>query len=131
MCASFRACALPPAPSLARRICECAGTVRIRAQQAAHQPGQRALVDRVPAEQLPGGSGRGRGESLELEPLVPAGATGGDRSGLESGHTAGRAALVSTPRPDPEPGDPLNVGRSTAFGDITLLQLVSPSPRLV
>lgn len=39
--------------------------------------------------------------------------------------------FVSTPRPDPEPGDPLNVGRSTAFGDITLLQLVSPSPRLV
>ena len=38
--------------------------------------------------------------------------------------------FVSTPRPDPEPGDPLNVGRSTAFGDITLLQLVSPSPKL-
>ncbi len=38
--------------------------------------------------------------------------------------------FVSTPRPDPEPGDPTNVGRSTAFGDITLLQLVSPSPKL-
>jgi hypothetical protein len=38
--------------------------------------------------------------------------------------------FVSTPRPDPEPGDPLNVGRSTAFGDITLLQLISPSPEL-
>jgi hypothetical protein len=38
--------------------------------------------------------------------------------------------FVSTPRPDPEPGDPANVGRSTAFGDITLLQLVSPSPEL-
>jgi hypothetical protein len=38
--------------------------------------------------------------------------------------------FVSTPRPDPEPGDPGNVGRSTAFGDITLLQLVSPSPKL-
>jgi len=39
--------------------------------------------------------------------------------------------FVSTPRPDPEPGDPTNIGRSTAFGDITLLQLVSPSPELV
>ena len=38
--------------------------------------------------------------------------------------------FVSTPRPDPEPGDPANIGRSTAFGDITLLQLVSPSPEL-
>ena len=38
--------------------------------------------------------------------------------------------FVSTPRPDPEPGDPLNVGRSTAFGDITLMQLVAPSPKL-
>jgi hypothetical protein len=38
--------------------------------------------------------------------------------------------FVSTPRPDPEPGDPTNVGRSTAFGDVTLLQLISPSPRL-
>ena len=36
--------------------------------------------------------------------------------------------FVSTPRPDPEPGDPANVGRSTAFGDITLMQLISPSP---
>jgi hypothetical protein len=39
--------------------------------------------------------------------------------------------FVSTPRPDPEPGDPTNVDRSTAFGDVTLLQLVSPSPQLV
>jgi len=39
--------------------------------------------------------------------------------------------FVSTPRPDPEPGDPTNVGRSTAFGDIALMQLVSPSPKLV
>ena len=39
--------------------------------------------------------------------------------------------FVSTPRPDPEPGDPTNIDRSTAFGDITLLQLVSPSPKLV
>lgn len=38
--------------------------------------------------------------------------------------------FVSTPRPDPEPGDPTNIDRSTAFGDITLLQLVSPSPKL-
>jgi len=38
--------------------------------------------------------------------------------------------FVSTPRPDPEPGDPFNVGRSQAFGDTTLLQLVSPSPKL-
>ena len=39
--------------------------------------------------------------------------------------------FVSTPRPDPELGDPTHVGRSTAFGDITLMQLVSPSPHLV
>jgi len=39
--------------------------------------------------------------------------------------------FVSTPRPDPEPGDPLHVGRSTAFGDTTLMQLVSPSPQFV
>jgi hypothetical protein len=38
--------------------------------------------------------------------------------------------FVSTPRPDPEPGDPTNVGRSTAFGDIALMQLISPSPKL-
>lgn len=38
--------------------------------------------------------------------------------------------FVSTPRPDPQPGDPLHVGRSTNFGDVTLLQLVSPGPRL-
>jgi hypothetical protein len=38
--------------------------------------------------------------------------------------------FVSTPRPDPEPGDPLNVGRSTAFGDIALLQLISASPKI-
>jgi hypothetical protein len=38
--------------------------------------------------------------------------------------------FVSQPRPDPEPGDTSNVGRSTAFGDITLMQLVSPSPEL-
>jgi len=38
--------------------------------------------------------------------------------------------FVSTPRPDPEPGDPTHIGRSTTFGDITLLQLVSPSPKL-
>ena len=38
--------------------------------------------------------------------------------------------FVSTPRPDPEPGDPANIGRSTAFGDITLMQLVAPSPAL-
>lgn len=38
--------------------------------------------------------------------------------------------FVSTPRPAPEPGDPGHVGRSTAFGDVTLLQLVSPSPEL-
>jgi hypothetical protein len=39
--------------------------------------------------------------------------------------------FVSQPRPDPEPYDPFHVGRSTAFGDIVLLQLVSPSARLV
>ena len=39
--------------------------------------------------------------------------------------------FVSTPRPDPEPGDPTNIGRSTAFGDIALMQLVSPSSELV
>jgi hypothetical protein len=38
--------------------------------------------------------------------------------------------FVSTPRPDPEPGDPLNVGRSTAFGDVALFQMLSPSPKL-
>jgi hypothetical protein len=38
--------------------------------------------------------------------------------------------FVSTPRPDPEPGDPTNIGRSTNFGDTTLLQLVSPNPTL-
>jgi hypothetical protein len=39
--------------------------------------------------------------------------------------------FVSQPRPDPQPDDPFEIGRSTAFGDITLLQLVSPSSRLV
>jgi hypothetical protein len=39
--------------------------------------------------------------------------------------------FVSQPRPDPEPDDPFHIGRSTAFGDITLLQLVSPSSKLV
>jgi len=39
--------------------------------------------------------------------------------------------VASTPRPDPVLGDPFRVGRSTGFGDITLLQLVSPSPKLV
>jgi len=38
--------------------------------------------------------------------------------------------FVSAPHPDPEPGDPANIGRSTAFGDITLMQLVAPSPEL-
>jgi hypothetical protein len=38
--------------------------------------------------------------------------------------------FVSQPRPDPEPGSPAQIGRSTAFGDITLLQMVSPSPEL-
>ena len=33
-------------------------------------------------------------------------------------------------QPHPEGGDPTDVGRSTAFGDITLMQLVSPSPEL-
>jgi hypothetical protein len=39
--------------------------------------------------------------------------------------------FVSTPRPDPEPGDLANISRSTAFGDIVLLQLISPGPELV
>jgi len=38
--------------------------------------------------------------------------------------------FVSTPRPDPEPGDPTHIGRTQNFGDITLLQLVSPNPRI-
>ena len=38
--------------------------------------------------------------------------------------------FVSNPHPAPEPGDPANIARSTAFGDVTLLQLVSPSPEL-
>jgi len=38
--------------------------------------------------------------------------------------------FVSTPHPDPEPGDPKAIGRSTTFGDVTLLQLISPSPKL-
>ena len=36
--------------------------------------------------------------------------------------------FVSQPHPDS--GDPSDVDRTTAFGDITFLQLVSPSPRL-
>lgn len=36
--------------------------------------------------------------------------------------------FVSQPRP--VSGDPTNVGRTTAFGDISLFQLVSPSPQL-
>jgi hypothetical protein len=39
--------------------------------------------------------------------------------------------FVSQPHPDPEPGSPTHIGRSTAFGDITLMQLVSPSPELI
>ncbi len=38
--------------------------------------------------------------------------------------------FVSQPHPDPKPGSATHIGRSTAFGDITLLQLVSPSPEL-
>jgi hypothetical protein len=38
--------------------------------------------------------------------------------------------FVSQPRPEPEPGDPTHIGRSTTFGDITLLQMLSPSPAL-
>jgi hypothetical protein len=38
--------------------------------------------------------------------------------------------FVSTPFPDPEPGHPASLSRTTAFGDVTLLQLVSPSPKL-
>jgi len=38
--------------------------------------------------------------------------------------------FVSAPHPDPQPSNPTHIGRSTAFGDITLLQLVSPSPEL-
>jgi len=38
--------------------------------------------------------------------------------------------FVSQPHPDPKLGEPTHIGRSTAFGDITLLQLVSPSPEL-
>jgi len=33
-------------------------------------------------------------------------------------------------QPHPEGGDPTDVGRSTSFGDITWMQLVSPSPEL-
>jgi len=33
-------------------------------------------------------------------------------------------------QPHPESGNPTDIGRSTAFGDITLLQMVSPSPDL-
>ena len=39
--------------------------------------------------------------------------------------------FVSTPRPDPEPGNPDHIGRSTAFGDTALMQLVSPGSNLV
>lgn len=39
--------------------------------------------------------------------------------------------FVSTPYPNPQPGDPANLERRTAFGDVALLQLVSPSPNLV
>ena len=39
--------------------------------------------------------------------------------------------FVSTPRPDPEPGNPDHIGRTTAFGDTALMQLVSPSSDLV
>ncbi len=33
-------------------------------------------------------------------------------------------------QPHPEGGNPTDIGRSTAFGDITLMQLVAPSPEL-
>ena len=33
-------------------------------------------------------------------------------------------------QPHPAAGPPVHIGRSTAFGDITLMQLVSPSPKL-
>jgi hypothetical protein len=39
--------------------------------------------------------------------------------------------FVSQPRPDPEPDDPFHIGRSTSFGDVALMQLVSPSSDLV
>lgn len=39
--------------------------------------------------------------------------------------------FVSTPYPDPELGDPYRLDRTTAFGDIALMQLLSPSSVLV
>ena len=39
--------------------------------------------------------------------------------------------FVSQPHPSPQPDDPSEIGRSTAFGDIALMQLVSPSSKLV
>ena len=39
--------------------------------------------------------------------------------------------FVSTPFPDPQVGDPLHLDRTTAFGDIALMQLLSPGSELV
>jgi hypothetical protein len=39
--------------------------------------------------------------------------------------------FVSTPFPDPQVGDPLHLDRTTAFGDIALMQLLSPGSDLV
>ena len=46
--------------------------IRRRAEQAARESRELALVDRVPAEQLPGRSRSPRGSALELEPELPA-----------------------------------------------------------
>ena len=102
-----------------------------RDQQAAHQSGEQPLVDHLPAEQLRARPGERSSRSAGARTCCssPCCRSGSARTGTSITRPV-VPLFVSQPHPDPEPGDPTHIGRSTAFGDITLLQLISPSPEL-
>ena len=80
-----------------RPACDARGARRNpfahRGQQAAQQSRELALVDHLPAEQLPDRSRPGRSGPLELESAVPARAASRDQPGLESHHPPRDPAL--------------------------------------
>jgi hypothetical protein len=62
--------------------------------------------------------------NLLFQPVLPIGIT-------EEWNLVTRPVVpLFVSQPHPEGGDPTDVGRSTNFGDITLMQLVSPGPQL-